>query len=300
MKLGIDLGGTKTEILALDQTGHEVLRRRIPTPRGTYRPIVDMLCRLVEDVEAELGERGTVGMGIPGTIQARTGLVKNANTTELNGQPLQKDLEEALQRPIAVANDANCFALSEAWDGAGSGAESVFGVILGTGCGGGIVFRKQLLVGTNAIGGEWGHNALPDVEAFDQPLPSCYCGKKGCLETYVSGSGLARDYALVAGASLPAHQIVEMAGKGDRQANAAMERLEHRLARGLAVVINILDPDVVVLGGGLSNCERIYQNVPKIWSDYIFSSDIQTRLLRAKHGDSSGVRGAAHLVAQQS
>ncbi len=295
MKLGIDVGGTKIEILALDDHGKELLRRRIPTPRGAYQPIIDSICRLVEEVELECGSKATVGLGIPGTITPRTGLVKNANTTELIGHSLQKDLEKILDRSIAVANDANCFALSEAWDGAGADATTVFGIILGTGCGGGIVHRKQLLVGINSIGGEWGHNRLPDPLAEDLPSPPCYCGHRGCLETYISGSGLARDFAQFTGRPLTAQQIVELASEGDAEADAALVRLEHRLARSLAVVINILDPDLIVVGGGLSNCERIYTNVPKIWGAYIFSPEVETRMVRAKFGDSSGVRGAAHL-----
>jgi len=298
MKLGIDLGGTKIEILALDEHGQELLRRRIPTPRGSYRPLVEAIRRLVEDAEAELGIKGTVGIGIPGAIDPHNGLVKNANTTELIGQPLQGDLERLLDRPIRVANDANCFALSEAWDGAGAYASTVFGIILGTGCGGGIVYQRQLLVGLNSIGGEWGHNRLPDPLPYDLPSPHCYCGQRGCIETYVSGSGLARDYAAATGRQATALKIVELGEKGDPDANAALERLEHRLARSLASVINILDPDVIVAGGGLSNCMRIYQNVPRIWGDYIFSPDVRTRFVPGRFGDSSGVRGAAHLNSQ--
>lgn len=295
MKLGIDLGGTKIEILALDKSGKELLRKRIPTPRGSYRPIVEALGQLVKSAEAELGEKGTVGVGIPGVVSPGNGLVKNANTTELNGQPLQRDLQVLLARPVSVANDANCFALSEAWDGAGANANTVFGIILGTGCGGGIVHQKQLLVGINSIGGEWGHNRLPDPLPSDAPSPPCYCGKSGCIETYVSGSGLSRDFSAVTGRQLSGHQIVELAEKGDKEADAALSRLEHRLARSLAVVINILDPDVIVAGGGLSNCERIYRNVPRIWAEYVFSPEVHTRFVKAQYGDSSGVRGAAHL-----
>ncbi len=298
MKLGIDLGGTKIEILALDEHGQELLRRRIPTPRGAYKPIVESLRQLVEDAEAELGMQGTVGIGIPGAIDPHNGLVKNSNTTELIGKPLQIDLERMLDRQIRVANDANCFALSEAWDGAGAYASCVFGIILGTGCGGGIVFQRQLIVGLNSIGGEWGHNRLPDPLPYDLPSPYCYCGQRGCIETYVSGTGLARDFAAVTGRQANAQKIVELAEKGDPDADAALERLEHRLARSLASVINILDPDVIVAGGGLSNCSRIYQNVPRIWGEYIFSPDVRTRFVPARFGDSSGVRGAAQLNSQ--
>lgn len=297
MKLGIDLGGTKTEILALDKDGRELVRRRVPTPRGAYQPILENIVRLVHEVESELGQEGTLGIGIPGTIRPKNGLVKNANTTELNGQPMQADLEKMLNRSVNVANDANCFALSEAWDGAGADATTVFGIILGTGCGGGIVHRKQLLVGVNSIAGEWGHNRLPDPLPGDAPAPLCYCGKKGCNETYISGTGLSYDFHAVTGRQLPGNKILELAEAGDAEAEAALQRLEHRLARSLAVVINILDPEVIVVGGGLSNIERLYQNVPCLWKDYIFSPDIDTRIVRARHGDSSGVRGAAHLGA---
>ncbi len=295
MKIGIDLGGTKIEILALDDLGQELLRRRIPTPRGSYESIVEAIRHLVEDLEQECQSKGTLGIGIPGTIDPKNNLVKNANTTELIGYPLQRDLEKVLDRPIRIANDANCFTLSEAVDGAGADASSVFGIILGTGCGGGIVIQKQLLVGCNSIAGEWGHIRLPDPLPFDLPSPPCYCGQRGCLETYVSGTGLSRDFASATGQHLPAQTITRMADEGDAEALAALERLEHRLARGLAAVINILDPDVIVAGGGLSNCQRLYKNVPKLWREYVFSPEVLTRFVPALYGDSSGVRGAAHL-----
>lgn len=295
MKLGIDLGGTKIEILAMAPSGEEILRRRVPTPRGSYEPIVTAIRDLVLTVETELGKQGTLGIGIPGAIEASTGLVKNANTTELVGKPFQKDLEFQLNRPVRMANDANCFALSEAVDGAGAGADVVFGIILGTGCGGGIVVKKQLLVGCNAIAGEWGHNRLPDRLESEYPGPECYCGHKACVETFVSGTGLARDFAEHSHRNLKAKDITVLAEAGDKDALAAMQRLESRLARSLAVVINILDPDCIVVGGGLSNCQRLYAEVPKLWGPHVFSPEVRTRLVQAKFGDSSGVRGAAQL-----
>ncbi len=295
MKLGIDLGGTKIEILALDVKGEEIIRRRIATPRGSYPAIINALGQLVESVEQECGHKGSVGIGIPGAIDPDTALVKNANTTELIGQALQRDLEKVLDRPVRIANDANCFALSEAWDGAGAGATTVFGIILGTGCGGAIVFNQQVLVGPNAIAGEWGHNRLPDHAPEDLPFPSCYCGKVGCIETYVSGTGLARDFTHLTGRKVSAQMITQAAEVGDVDAIAALRRLELRLAKSLAVVVNILDPDVIVAGGGLSNYLPLYEHVTQQWAPFIFSPKIKTRFVPAKYGDSSGVRGAAHL-----
>ena len=277
MRIGIDLGGTKTEIIVLGAAGEEILRERVPTPRGDYAGTVATIATLVKAAEAKVspGETAsiaTVGVGIPGAESRVTGLIKNANSTWLIGQPLRADLEAALGRPVRIANDANCFALSEATDGAAAGADVVFGVILGTGVGGGIVVRGEVLVGANAIAGEWGHNSLPGDEAH---RPACYCGRAGCIETYLSGPALAAD--------------------GGAENEAALQRYAARLARALAQVINILDPDVIVLGGGLSNLDRLYDRVPRLWQAHVFSDAVTTRLVKARHGDSSGVRGAAWL-----
>lgn len=290
-RLGVDIGGTKIELLALDPQGREAFRKRVPTPQGNYRATLDAVTRLVFDCEESLNQRGTVGIGIPGALSLVTGRVKNANSTCLIGMPLKEELEKALQREIRIANDANCFALSEATDGAGKGADVVFGVILGTGVGGGIVVRGHVLSGPNAIAGEWGHNPLPSPQERDLPLPDCYCGRKGCIETYLSGPGLVRD----AGIGVEAPGIVARAVQGDAACEAALARYEERLARSLASVINILDPDVIVLGGGISNVGRLYANVPELWRPHVFSDHVSTRLLRHAHGDSSGVRGAAWL-----
>jgi fructokinase len=267
LRIGIDLGGTKIEALAFDAAGREVFRKRIATPRGDYAATLAAIAGLVR----EAGE-GTVGVGIPGALSRATALVKNANSTWLIGRPLQEDLESAIGREVRLANDANCFALSEAVDGAGAGAEVVFGVILGTGVGGGIVVRGEVLTGPNAIAGEWGHNPLPLPQAADLPLRPCYCGRAGCIETYLSGPALERDGG-----------------------EAALGRYEERLARALAGVINILDPDVIVLGGGVSQVGRLYANVPRLWPRYVFSDRVATRLAPPRHGDASGVRGAAWL-----
>jgi fructokinase len=290
-RLGIDLGGTKIEIIALDRSGAEQLRRRVATPRGDYPGTLDAIAGLVSAAEAELGRQGSVGIGIPGAESRVTGLIKNANSTWLIGQPLRRDLEVALQREVRIENDANCFALSEATDGAAAGAEVVFGVILGTGVGGGIVVRGQTLMGANAIAGEWGHNAMPDE--YDQP--KCYCGQRGCIELYLSGPGLARDCRVSRGGTPRAEEVVAGAAAGDAECGATLARYEQRLAKGLAQVINILDPNVIVLGGGLSNVDRLYANVPKLWGRHVFSDHVVTRLVKNRHGDSSGVRGAARL-----
>lgn len=295
MRLGVDLGGTKTEIVALAGDGAELLRRRVPTPRDDYAGTVAAVTGLVHEAERELGEPGSVGVGIPGAESLVSGLIKNANSTWLIGRPLRADLEAALRRPVRLANDANCFALSEAVDGAAAGAEVVFGVIIGTGCGAGVVVRGQVLTGANAIAGEWGHNPLPWPGDHERPGPDCYCGKQGCLETWLSGPGLARDFLAACGKNMPARAIAAGAREGDADCQAAMERYEDRLARGLAQVINVLDPDVIVLGGGLSNIERLYANVPRRWDRYAFSDHVATRLVAPIHGDSSGVRGAAWL-----
>jgi fructokinase len=295
LRLGIDLGGSKIEIAAFDDQGRERLRRRVATPQGDYRATVGAVAALVESVENELHTRGTVGIGMPGAESRRFGLIKNANSICLIGQPLRRDLEAALQREVRLANDANCFTLSEAVDGAAAGAAVVFGVILGTGCGGGIVVRGQVLTGANAIAGEWGHNPLPWPANDERPGPACYCGKHGCLETWLSGPGLTRDFFATCGRHLAADAIASQAEAGDSDCQAALERYEDRLARGLAQVINVLDPDVIVLGGGLSNIARLYENVPRLWPQYVFSDHVATRLVAPQHGDSSGVRGAAWL-----
>ncbi len=282
MRIGVDLGGTKIEAIALDGA-REVLRRRVATPRGDYEATVCAVSSLV----GEIGE-GTVGLGIPGALSRVSGLVKNANSTWLIGRPLKRDLEQAIGREVRLENDANCFALSEATDGAGAGAEVVFGVILGTGVGGGIVVHGKVLTGANAIAGEWGHNPLPAPGPEDLPLPACYCGRSGCIETYLSGPGLAADHLKLTGERLSAEEIAGRRG-------AALGRYEERLARALASVINVLDPDVIVLGGGMSNVERLYTEVPRLWSKHVFSDHVATRLARNAHGDSSGVRGAAWL-----
>jgi fructokinase len=295
LRLGIDLGGTKIEIVALDGDGRERLRRRVATPQGDYRATVGAVAGLVEAVENELHQRGTVGIGMPGAVSRVTGLIKNANSTCLIGQPLKRDLQTLLQREVRLANDANCFALSEAVDGAAAGAEIVFGVIIGTGCGAGVVVNGRVLTGANAIAGEWGHNPLPWPDDQERPGPACYCGKHGCLETWLSGPGLARDFLAATGKNLPARAIAAGALQGDADCQAALARHEDRLARGLAHVINVLDPDVIVLGGGLSNIPSLYENVPRRWGRYVFSDHVATRLLAPVHGDSGGVRGAAWL-----
>jgi fructokinase len=303
MRIGVDLGGTKIEIVALDASGAQLLRRRVATPAGSYDGTLDTVAALVRAVEAETGMRGSVGIGHPGVVSPQTGLVKNANSTILIGKPLERDLHARLQRPLRLANDANCFALSEAVDGAGAGARCVFGVILGTGVGGGIVVRGEPLVGANAIAGEWGHNPLPWPQAGEAPGPACYCGKRGCLETFLSGPGLARDYAAArsaapgvsARAEVPAHDIAAAAAAGEPTARAALERYTSRLARGLASVIDVLDPDVVVLGGGLSNLAGLPHAVSAALPAFVFSDTLATQVVRAAHGDSSGVRGAAWL-----
>ncbi|MBL8491344.1 MAG: ROK family protein [Rhodocyclaceae bacterium] len=293
MKLGVDLGGTKTEIIALGDDGRELLRRRVPTPRDDYAGTIAAIAGLVEAAETNLGQAGSVGIGIPGAESRATGLIKNANSTWLIGRPLRADLEAALGRPVRLANDANCFALSEAVDGAAAGADCVFGVILGTGVGGGIVVGGKVLTGANAIAGEWGHNRLPG-EAPERE-PACYCGRRGCVETWLSGPAMARDHAATTGVALGPPEIATRAAAGDPDCAATLERYEARLARGLAQVINILDPDVIVLGGGMSNIGRLYERVPALWPETVFSDRVATRLLRHRHGDSSGVRGAAWL-----
>lgn len=301
LRIGIDLGGTKMEALALDATGRELCRKRVATPRSSYDEILSALVALIASVEAECGARGSIGLGIPGITSPATGLVKNANTTLLIGHALDRDLEQRLGRPVRVANDANCFALSEASDGAASASAlgvarpTVFGVILGTGTGGGVVVGGQPLVGPDAIAGEWGHNSLPWPRADEVPGPACWCGLSGCIETFLSGPALARGHRERTGQELDASAIAQAAERGDEQAVQTLERYADRLARALASIINVLNPDAIVLGGGVSNIARLYEQVPQLWARYVFSDVVSTRLLRAKHGDSSGVRGAAWL-----
>ncbi len=295
MRLGVDLGGSKIEIVGLAADGRELLRRRIATPQGDYRATLTAIAGLVAEAEAELGQTGSVGIGIPGAESLRSGLIKNANSTCLIGQPLRHDLQTLLRREVRLANDANCFALSEAIDGAGRDVETVFGVILGTGVGGGIVIRRQVLAGANAIAGEWGHNPLPRLAAADQPAPDCYCGHRGCIETYLSGPGLTADHARHTAETLDATSIECRAAAGDAACEATLRRYEDRLGRALAGVINILDPQVIVLGGGLSNMQRLYRHLPACCAPYVFSDAVDTRFLPPVHGDSSGVRGAAWL-----
>jgi fructokinase len=283
LRIGIDIGGTKIEAIALDPAGREIFRRRVPTPRGDYAGTIAAVQSLVKAIGS-----GSVGVGIPGAMSQASGLVKNANSTWLIGKPLKQDLEKAIGREVRLENDANCFALSEAVDGAGQGASVVFGVILGTGVGGGIVVDGRVLTGANAIAGEWGHNPLPLPQPEDLPLPPCYCGRAGCIETYLSGPGLARDHEQRTGTRLSPEEIASL---GDE----SLERYVKRLARALASVINVLDPDVIVLGGGMSNVGALYKEVPRQWGPYVFSDRVVTRLARPVHGDSSGVRGAAWL-----
>jgi fructokinase len=294
MRIGIDLGGTKIEAIAIDARGGERFRRRVGTPHGDYEHTLEAIAALVAEAEAATGP-GTVGIGMPGVVSPATGLVKNANSTWLNGRPLDRDLSARLGRPVRLANDANCFALSEAADGAARGASCVFGVIVGTGTGGGIVVDGRVLTGTNAIAGEWGHNPLPWPSAAELPGPPCYCGRAGCIETFLSGPGLARDYAASSGEQLAPPDIAARAGRGDPACTAALERYESRFARALASIVNVLDPDVIVLGGGLSRVGRLYQSVPRLWTRWIFSDHVATRLVPNAHGDASGVRGAAWL-----
>ena len=295
LRIGVDLGGTKIEGIALAEDGRELRRRRLPTPSGDYSVTLRVVVELVRTIEHELGARGTVGVGTPGALSRATGLLKNANSTCLNGRPVRQDLEALLGREVRIANDANCFALSEATDGAARDSEVVFGVILGTGVGGGIVVAHRLLVGANAIAGEWGHNPLPLPGEADLPLPDCYCGRRGCIETYLSGPGLAALHARSAGRASTPPEIVAEAAAGDAGAERTLQGYEDRLARSLANAINILDPDMIVLGGGMSNIDRLYINVPRLWQRYVFSDRVDTKFARNHHGDSSGVRGAAWL-----
>ena len=295
MRIGIDLGGTKIEAIALDDQGVELLRKRVDTPKGDYRAIVRVTAELVFAVEKQLNGRATVGIGTPGAISRTTGVLKNSNSVCLNGRPLLNDLQHALQRPVRIANDADCFALSESSDGAAAGAATVFGVIVGTGVGAGIVTHGSLLSGVNAICGEWGHNPLPWPRDEERPGPDCYCGKQGCIETWLSGPGLERDYQRAGGVALRAVDIAERDLATEPAAVQSLGRYIDRMARALASVINIIDPEVIVLGGGVGNIARLYRDVPKAWGRYVFSDQVDTLLLQPKFGDSSGVRGAACL-----
>ncbi len=295
LRVGIDLGGTKTELIALDERGKTLLRWRVATPSECYEAIVNNIAEMVWQAEEFLDKPVSVGVGTPGAISPHSGLMKNANTTCLIGRPLQADLEAVLQRSVRLANDANCFALSEARDGAGEGAAVVFGVIVGTGTGGGVVVHGKVLTGPNAIAGEWGHNPLPWPQDRERPGPDCYCGRQGCIETFLSGPGLAQDHYRRHGVRHSAEVLVKQAEQGDKKALLTLEGYYDRMARALAGVINILDPDVIVLGGGLSNHQALYSQVPEHWGRYVFSDHVATRLVQASHGDSSGVRGAAWL-----
>ncbi len=296
MKIGIDVGGTKIEALALEDQGREVLRRRVAMPRD-YPSTLGVIAELVADLERELGlgSPASVGIGHPGVTSPATGMIKNANSTCLEGQPFARDIARTLGRAVALANDANCFAVSEATDGAAAGLAIVFGVILGTGVGGGLVVEGRPLVGANAIAGEWGHNPLPRMTDHERPGPRCDCGRLGCIEAFLSGGGLARDHERATGRTASAIEIVAASEAGDADSLATVERYAERLARALAMVINLVDPHAIVLGGGVSHCRALYQRVPELWVPHVFSDRIDTKLLPPRHGDSSGVRGAAHL-----
>ena len=298
MRIGIDLGGTKTEVIALSDHGEELFRYRVPTPRDDYDKTVENIIGLVKRAEQETGQQCSVGMGIPGTLSPFTRRVKNANSTWLNGQPLDKDLQQRLGREVRIANDANCLAVSEAVDGAAAGKQTVFAVIIGTGCGAGVALNGQAHSGGNGNAGEWGHNPLPwmdeDELRYREEVP-CYCGKQGCIETFISGTGFATDYQRLSGIDLKGAEIIKRLEQQDPVAELAMSRYEMRLAKSLAHVVNILDPDMIVLGGGMSNVERLYQTVPQLVKNWVFGGEFATPIRRAVHGDSSGVRGAAWL-----
>ena len=295
LRIGVDLGGTKIEAIAIDGDSSVRSRGRMPTPRHDYAASLEAIAALVAQVEAAAGGRGPVGVGIPGAISPATGVVKNANSVWLNGHPLHHDLERRLGRPVRLANDANCFALSEATDGAGAGVRVVFGAIVGTGTGGGIVADGRVFTGANGIGGEWGHNPLPWPDASEWPGPECYCGRRGCIELFLSGPGLSRDHRERTGEDLAAEAIAARAAAGDGPCEDALRRYESRMARGLATIINVVDPDVIVLGGGMSNLARLYTRVPERWAEYVFSDRVDTRLVPPRHGPASGARGAAWL-----
>ena len=293
--IGIDLGGTKIEGIALSDAGKELFRHRISTPQGDYQGTLRSIADLINKIEVVVDEKGSIGICTPGAFSPATGLMRNSNSVCMNGKPVFTDLQQLLQREIRIANDANCFTLSEAIDGVAKDAAVVFGVIIGTGTGGGVVVDKKVLIGPNAIAGEWGHNPLPWPQDYELPGPECYCGKHGCIETWLSGPGIVRDHELHNNAFIDAEMLDNMARFGDEDAYETLQRYEDRMARSLAHVINILDPDVIVLGGGMGNIKRLYKNVPDIWGDYVFSDAVNTKLLAPLHGDSSGVRGAAWL-----
>ncbi len=296
MRIGIDLGGTKIEALAINDAGIELVRHRVPTPRDDYAGTINAMAGLVRRIERETGQTGTVGAGIPGTISGKTGLVKNANSTWLNGMRLREDISTELEREVRIANDANCLAVSEATDGAAAGCGVVFAVILGTGCGGGLAIEGKVHAGLNGVGGEWGHNPLPWASGADElPGPACYCGKYGCMEKWVSGTAVAEEFLRVTGKIRTSTEILAACEAGDPECEAAVVRLEDRLARGLAHLVNVVDPDVFVFGGGLSKAARIYPNVQRRLGEYVFGREVITPLIQAKYGDSSGVRGAAWL-----
>lgn len=295
MRIGIDLGGTKIEVLALDNNGNELLRRRINTPQGDYQQILTCLNEMITAAESDLNCPASIGICTPGSISPSTGLLRNSNSTCLNHQPFKQDLEATLNRKIRIANDANCFALSEATDGAAKNANIVFAVIVGTGCGAGIVINQQIIDGPNSITGEWGHNPLPYPQNNELASTQCWCGKQGCIETFLSGPGFANNYRLSTNTSKTSEQIIEDANSGDANATTALTRYYQRMAKSLSHVINILDPEVIVLGGGMSNIESLYSAVPNLWQQYVFSDTVKTRLAAPVHGDSSGVRGAAWL-----
>jgi fructokinase len=295
IRIGVDIGGTKMEIAAIDESGAELLRRRGRAPRGSYAEAIEAIAQLVLEAEREVGAPCSVGVGTPGAVSRQSGVLKNAYASALNGMPVKPDLERLLGREVRFANDANCFALSEAIDGAAKGAQVAFGVILGTGVGGGVVVERRAIEGANSIGGEWGHNSLPWPSPDEIPGPRCACGRDGCIEAFLSGPGLARDHRLATAESREPAEIAALAESGDRGCTATFERYEERLARALANVINLLDPDVIVLGGGLSKIARLYRNVPARWGPHVYSDAVVTRLVKAAHGDASGVRGAARL-----
>ncbi|MGR7930641.1 fructokinase [Salmonella enterica] len=298
MRIGIDLGGTKTEVIALDDAGEQRFRHRLPTPREDYQQTIETIATLVDMAEQETGQTGSVGIGIPGSLSPYTGVVKNANSTWLNGQPFDSDVSRRLKREVRLANDANCLAVSEAVDGAAAGAQTVFAVIIGTGCGAGVALNGRAHIGGNGTAGEWGHNPLPwmddDELRYREEIP-CYCGKQGCIETFISGTGFATDYQRLSGKALKGDEIIRLVDAQDAVAELALSRYELRLAKALSHVVNILDPDVIVLGGGMSNVERLYKTVPSLMKSFVFGGECETPVRKARHGDSSGVRGAAWL-----
>ncbi|ECT0826060.1 fructokinase [Salmonella enterica] len=298
MRIGIDLGGTKTEVIALDDAGEQRFRHRLPTPREDYQQTIETIATLVDMAEQSTGQTGSVGIGIPGSLSPYTGVVKNANSTWLNGQPFDSDVSRRLKREVRLANDANCLAVSEAVDGAAAGAQTVFAVIIGTGCGAGVALNGRVHIGGNGTAGEWGHNPLPwmddDELRYREEIP-CYCGKQGCIETFISGTGFATDYQRLSGKALKGDEIIRLVDAQDAVAELALSRYELRLAKALSHVVNILDPDVIVLGGGMSNVERLYKTVPSLMKSFVFGGECETPVRKARHGDSSGVRGAAWL-----